>query len=449
MTVCDRLRVRLHAGDPSGDFLYGSYLYGSFNYGEKTDELSPGGAPFTALVESMTMTTGRRRNLDFNAIGVCNLSVVQMDVPGSWLSDDPTTTPVAVVLGRLLVVEAFNDGAWSTVFTGTVETALLDTTGTGDFDQPVTRWQFTALDNLNRLRFIQEAPGVDFRPIEVMYQRVEAIAAKAGLTVNWVTLPTIGGSGIEVMETEYERDLLAEAESVTWTSYRMTASRDGGAINMDGLIFGQPELIGTTLFISSQFEMYPDTDFVYFRMLVPCATSAEQSWPMDRLLNDVVVTTADVPTDPTPDDYIHQDATSIGDYGRRSYQQTDVRTVEGPIDYIARDIGAKILETYAQPRPYVSAVRLDFTKTLDLDTVFDGTTHGTYEVGFAYAIANLRHASLFAFTLPRTDLEALAGGVGTVLGVEWRVTGNSRAECVVFLEAIAELVGELPPEPGS
>lgn len=468
MSINDRLRVRIFAstldrqygsleyggatygGNP---WAYGTEEYGDFDYGRRMDELAPGGKPFNCYITSMTLETGRQRPLDQNRIGVCSVQLVQMDVPNDWIAEIGYQTPAAVVLGRTMIVESLNEDIWSAVFTGTIETAVAEYQGTGTFEQPTMKWEIVALDNLNRLARVIEAPGITWRPEELANVRLEALAARVSLGVRYLST-TMPYAELHPIEDLNEANLLVHMQNTAKYGFRLAAAQYGSDIDVEDLNVGAyiSNILGA-VFISSPHMLWPNAPV---RLFLPCPTSVRSSWVVDRLLNQVTVLSPDVPTDPTPNEYVQTDAVSIDAYGRRTYED-NVPTVEMMgVSTPAISLAQKILSAYKDPKPWITSAVIDFTEVIDLDTfepTWDGlTTYGNYEVGFAYAIRMLRGTRILALTLPGTDGDRTLIATGYVYGIIWTVNADT-VSATVYLEANPERYGTVavpappPPEP--
>jgi hypothetical protein len=444
VSLGDRLRIRLFAGAVTPDWFYGDDVFGGYTYGRRIEELQPDGKPFSCRVVGVSMNIGRRRNLDQNDIGTLRVEAVQFAVPDSWLSADGNTTPESVVVGRRMTLEALNNGVWEAVFTGSVEYAQAEVIGTGVFDEPAIRWEFSVLDALARLRQVTEAPGTVYRGYEGMSERLAFIASRVGLAAEKFT------TNYTVMETEFERDLLAEAQSIAFVGARISASNTGDTINTEsvftsGVSWSTGVITGTRWLASPHLIMTHASN----RLLLPIPNRVSQSWPADLLLNEVVITTPDVPTDPTPANYIHTDETSINDFGRRSYVNSDARTVEGPTSYPARGFGLNVMTWYRNPKPWVTEVDLDFTNVIDLDTPEPvgkwPSVRDTVTIGLAFALVRLRQAEQIHLTMPPSSNGTLIGAAGRVLGVSWSISDAS-ARLTLALEGIARRLPDTPLE---
>jgi hypothetical protein len=452
VSVNDRLRVRIFAGTTaSGPWNYGDLNYGDYDYGRIVNELFPDGQPMNCFITNMTIDTGRQRPLDQNKIGSCSLQVVVMNVPNEWVGEDPYATPEAIVIGRTIIIEALNSGHWDAVFTGTVESANAEYVGSGEFNAPYMRWELYALDALNRMARVVEAPGTTYRAEEKANARLEFITGRAALGVRYLstTLP----AAQVLAEEEFSQNLLNLAQNTIKYNYRLAAAQDGANVDVEDLHIGEPVVSPNYLFIASPHQLWQNAQI---RMRLPCLTVGRVTWPMDRLLNQVTVITPDVPTDPTPDEWVQKDQVSIDTFGRRTYQDNLPMVEAVGTQTPALNLGNRILDAYSDPRPWVTQVEIDFTDVIDLDTeepVWAGISYyGTYEVGFAFALRMLRGSRVLAMTLPPTDAGRLVDSTGWVLGIQWSINPTT-VKATVYLEAIATRYGTVaipdppPPEP--
>lgn len=389
--LADLLHVELSTG-PRTDTTYGTATYGANEYGGAVSW-----ERWECDITELRLERGRFRALERNAPGVCTFIAVG-PIPPGWIDGGlPTGRPARIVTvdGRV-------------IFAGLIEIAGLVK------EWGASQWDVTVLDDLSRLGRLEL--GTLTRPVEDLGARVDALLGLASmlpLGQRWSrNVQAVNGS---------QRKLLDEL-GIAVDSWRFQLVNTGAAALVDrrgAFTVTGPTAPGSPPWNSSIYPWFAGPETEGFPGLPPAPSMVGKVWLGDPLAVNLAADLADVRNHLTFANtggtaVVTTDATSIGQYGGRTYQRMDLIAADG-----GAANAAAALATWAQYT--LEPVPLQRLKSL----TFDCWNRPAGAPPLLELLAELDVGHSFAMSLPAQDD---TGGRWTVdnqgariLGLAWEL----------------------------
>lgn len=310
--LADILHVELATGARSGT-TYGTDTYGQWDYGGKQDWQR-----WDCDITTLNLFRGRQTMLERNSPGVCTFTAVQI-VPASWMTTPPTARPARIVTSKGQVV-----------FYGVIETADLNR------EYGVAEWSVVIVDDLARLGRLEV--GTLVRPVEQVWQRVDALLTAAGMLPQLdpfktydVRVQAVNGTGRKVLD-----EMGIAVDTWRWTVIGDSFPQLGATPLVDRTGW-------FTTRLAQQMPQLPGTDFVvrddylYPWRISPTPAAHPYNtytWLGDALHAEFSADLADLRNYLTYASAggtanVYQDAGSVDTYGPRSYQRMDLIAAPG------------------------------------------------------------------------------------------------------------------------